>query len=235
MPAASQVLNHPWVKAHCCAATDARPAWFDHWYCDLGGEGCLRPTELTHSVEQQRCWAFKDEYMVCEVCYQSGQAEHQDELVLYEPVSAEPSEAQGDVRGAAEGGGGDGNGGASRAGPSPSAEEQPLNEKVAIHRPTPSIIYSPPFPQASASTPTRATRLTRGSLLISSSYPQERALNEELQQLKAKHGAGSRLEALMLELVESRGQVRAAEEELADVKAQLEASQQLVAEFRRSA
>ena len=125
------MLTHPWVKAHCCAAEDARPAWFDHWYCDVGGEGCLRPTELTHSAEQQRCWAYKDEYMVCEVCYQSGHTEHAGELVLYEPIGAESVEAQGEAAGADSGSeGGGGGGGVSGAEPALAAEALSLNDKV---------------------------------------------------------------------------------------------------------
>ena len=63
----------------------------------------------------------------------------------------------------------------------------------------------------------------------------ERQLNEEMQQLKAKHGAGSRLEALMLELLESRGQAAAAEAELAEVRLELEVSRQEISELRRAA
>ena len=56
-----------------------------------------------------------------------------------------------------------------------------------------------------------------------------------MQQLKAKHGAGSRLEALMLELLESRGQAAAAEAELAEVRLELEVSRQEISELRRAA
>ena len=56
----------------------------------------------------------------------------------------------------------------------------------------------------------------------------QQELNEKLQQLKAKHQANSRLEALLMELNESRAKAAKAEAALGEVKAQLVASQQLV-------
>ena len=79
------------------------------WWCDVGAEGCLRPTEPTridgrwrpdYSADH-RCWHLNRSrsrsiaisarrtttrhlnhtYMVCEVCYRAGRAEHSDELI----------------------------------------------------------------------------------------------------------------------------------------------------------
>ena len=54
------------------------------WWCDVGAEGCLRPTEPTRIDDysaDHRCWHLNHTYMVCEVCYRAGRAEHSDELI----------------------------------------------------------------------------------------------------------------------------------------------------------
>lgn len=52
------------------------------WWCDVAGEGCLRPTESTslgQYAPDHRCWSNGASY-VCEVCLGTGQAEHKEEL-----------------------------------------------------------------------------------------------------------------------------------------------------------
>ena len=53
------------------------------WWCDLKGPGCQRPLEGDYGVEGEthRCYGYSNtiyndgsDYVVCEVCYQSGEA-----------------------------------------------------------------------------------------------------------------------------------------------------------------
>jgi hypothetical protein len=61
-----------------------------HWWCDVGGAGCVRPEQPTHKGQyspRDRCWAHPNgEYMVCEACYRSGDVlvEHMNVLRLLE-------------------------------------------------------------------------------------------------------------------------------------------------------
>ena len=61
-----------------------------HWWCDVAAEGCLRPEQPTHADQydpRDRCWAHPDgQYMVCESCYASGEAELMDALRLLDEL-----------------------------------------------------------------------------------------------------------------------------------------------------
>ena len=51
------------------------------WWCDLAGEGCLRPCERHDYSLDDVGWVHGD-YMVCEVCRQCGDVLYPDKLEL---------------------------------------------------------------------------------------------------------------------------------------------------------
>jgi len=71
------------------------------WWCDVAAEGCLRPTEPTrsdHYSADHRCWHLNHTYMVCEVCYRAGRAEHSDELIELPTGAASSSSSSSSFR-----------------------------------------------------------------------------------------------------------------------------------------
>ena len=68
-----------------------RPEILFDWWCDHRGSGCLRPEEGDYGVEgeQHRCYGYSNtiyndgsDYVVCEACYQSGEARDHERLKL---------------------------------------------------------------------------------------------------------------------------------------------------------
>jgi hypothetical protein len=126
--------------------------------------------------------------MVCEVCYRSGRAQHQDRLTLVAgpalPTQTPPAGTGGDT--------------AADALTLPAASGQlPLDQAV---------------------------RAVEGE--------GETVLEVELLQLKEKHGAGSRLEGCMLELVAERSRSSGLEQQLAAAEARAAAAEALVEQLR---
>ena len=148
------------------------------WWCDVAGEGCLRPTEPKRIDEyscNHRCWHLNQTYMVCEVCYRAGRATvPYDELVELPTAGAAAAAAEAEAEAAAT---------AAQA----QAQAEAANSAAAVEA------------AAKAS-----------------------ALEIELAALKAKHQAGSRLEAVLMELDEERGKNMVAQAALRSVQQLLE-------------
>ena len=210
-----QVLKSKWVTEFCKPTENAAelggggaggagaggaPAVIP-WWCDVAGSGCLRPVEGSYPHTHQ-CWAYNGSYMVCEVCYASGAAEHYDKL--------QAIDSAGNVM-------------------------QPQPPKPTQQQPTP-----PPPPVAMADARAAAAAAPDATGAATAADGAEAAplapapiseLETELYALKEKHGAGSRLEACMIELSEQRFATASAHAELQEVKEQLAESNRKLEEL----
>ena len=76
------------IAEECEAEEGAEQQPQPHWWCDVAGDGCVRPEQPTHNGQydpHDRCWAHPDgHYIACDVCYASGEAEHMGVLRLLE-------------------------------------------------------------------------------------------------------------------------------------------------------
>ena len=189
---AEKVVTHKWITTHVepntaggedgIAAASGGHAGetvpSPPWWCDVAGEGCLRPTEPKRIDEyscNHRCWHLNQTYMVCEVCYRAGRATvPYDELVELPTAGAAAAAAEAEAEAAAT---------AAQA----QAQAEAANSAAAVEA------------AAKAS-----------------------ALEIELAALKAKHQAGSRLEAVLMELDEERGKNMVAQAALRSVQQLLE-------------
>ena len=203
-----QVLAHKWVIEFCKPTEGAaqQSGSTPSWWCDVAGKGCLRPTEGRYPAEH-KCWAYNGEYTVCEVCYASGKALHMDELRLVDE--------------------------AGQAGPASAVQSAPIAAAAPPAPPPPAAEAEAAQPQEVA--PDAPHAAEGGETAGPTAPPPMSELEAELYQLKEKHGAGSRLEACLLELHGQRQETALVQEQLRDVQEQLAESNRIIEELRMDA